>query len=70
MILKQFYQNEPMREAVYAYLIENLRQDIISRAFQGGEVKDLAEAKKSIDRAFRNLEAQYAKTHKINSDPR
>jgi hypothetical protein len=63
--LQNFYENTPVREAVHAYLIETLREEIIVRAFQGQDVKDVAEAKKIIDKSFAKLNGNFAKKKEI-----
>jgi hypothetical protein len=63
--LRNFYENAPIREAVHAYLIDSLRDEILSRAFLGKDIKDIAEAKKVIDKAFANLNGKYAKKREV-----
>lgn len=54
-----FYNNEVEREAVRAFLMENLRELAVIRAFSGKEVTGIAEAKTVIDAAFSRLEEKF-----------
>jgi len=49
----QIFANDVnMRKEVKEYLIQTLKGEIITRAFNGQDVKDLAEARNIIDIAF------------------
>jgi hypothetical protein len=69
-ILKSFYDNNVIRDAVHDYLISFLEEKVIERAFAGKEVKDIAEAKTVIEKAFANLEGKYENKKNINTSPR
>jgi len=66
--LKAFYENARLKDAVYDYLVEYLRDMIIDRAFKKEDIKDLAEARIVIEKAFANLEGMYEKNKNIQSD--
>lgn len=57
--LNSFYNNIHERESVKAFLIEILKNMAIDRAFEGGEVKGIKEAKECIDLAFIKLDELY-----------
>jgi hypothetical protein len=69
-LLKSFVINEPVKQAVYDYFIKTLEKEIIDNALSGKDVSGYKEAKQIIDRAFNNLEGQYANKKQNNQDPR
>jgi len=69
-LLESFVINEPVKQAVYDYFIKTLEKEIIDNALSGKDVSGYKEAKQIIDRAFNNLEGQYANKKQNNQDPR
>lgn len=64
--LKEIAKNPVLLEALKAHLENTLKDEIITRAFRGQEVKDIAEANKVIEKAFITLEKKYAIQKKSN----
>lgn len=64
--LKEIARNPVMLEALKEHLTITLKDEIITRAFRGQEVKDIAEANKVIEKAFIKLETKYAVQKKTN----
>lgn len=59
--LQEFTLNGQMREEVKDYLVAYLKQEIISQALSGNDVKALAECKTIIDKAFTTLVSEYTR---------
>jgi hypothetical protein len=59
-ILKQFYENSPQRDAVQAFMIEQLREMAVERVFDKKAISGIYEARKVVDIAFDKLEELYA----------
>ncbi len=53
--LQQFYTNETMREAVKAFLIDQLKEMAIETVFDKKATAGIYEARKVIDKAFDKL---------------
>ncbi len=68
ILLAQFYQNDGMRDAVHAFLIENLKELTVDKAFSGEDTNGIMEAKLSIERAFTELTSRYGKNPKPKVD--
>jgi hypothetical protein len=69
-VLRQFVENEVMKNTVKAYMISVLEKRIVSEAYAGKDVKAVAEAKKVIDKTFSEIESMFHDTKKIHKDPR
>jgi hypothetical protein len=69
-ILKSFVNNKPVKEAVYNYLIETLKEDIVNKALQEHNITGYAEAKRIIDKTFNNLEGKYGEKARSSQDSR
>lgn len=59
--LVTFYNNEHEREAVKAFLMEQLGSLAIERAFDGDDVVGIKEARDTIVRSFNKLDEMYGK---------
>lgn len=57
--LKQFYDNELLRENVKEFFIKTLKEMAIDRVFGKQAISGLYEAKKMVDLAFDKLEETY-----------
>lgn len=64
--LIQLKNNEALVTALKAYFQAELDEAVLRRAYQGKEVKDIAEAKTVIDKAFSNLEVMFQSNEKKN----
>lgn len=62
--LVTFYNNEHEREAVKAFLITQLGNLAIERAFDGDDVVGIKEARDTIVRSFDRLDEMYGKKDK------
>ena len=62
--LVTFYNNEHEREAVKAFLMEQLKELAIERAFDGDDVVGIKEARDTIVRSFDRLDEMYGKKDK------
>lgn len=62
--LVTFYNNEHEREAVKAFLITQLGNLAIERAFDGDNVVGIKEARDTIIRSFDKLDEMYGKKDK------
>lgn len=62
--LKNFYDNEVLREAVKAFLLEELHNLAVERVFGKQTVAGIYEGKKVIDKAFDKLGVLYGKIDK------
>jgi hydroxylamine reductase (hybrid-cluster protein) len=69
-ILKSFVTNKPVKEAVYNYMVEALKEEIVNRALQEKDITGYAEAKRIIDKAFNNLEGKYGDKNRSSQDSR
>jgi hypothetical protein len=69
-ILKSFVNNKPVKEAVYNYMIEVLKEEIVTKALQDEDVFGYAEAKRIIDKTFNNLDGKYAEKTRTTQDSR
>jgi hypothetical protein len=69
-ILKHFVENETLKNAVYSYFEETLKEEILTRAFAEKEIKGYVEAKRILDKTFNNLEGKYGKQNRSTQDPR
>jgi hypothetical protein len=69
-ILKSFVNNKPVKEAVYNYMIETLKEEIVNKALQEDDVTGYAEAKRIIDKTFNNLEGKYGEKTRSSQDSR
>lgn len=58
--------NDPLITALKEYFQSELDEAVLRRAYEGKEVKDIAEAKKVIDKAFSNLEVMFKSNEKKN----
>jgi hypothetical protein len=59
-LLKQFYDNEPMREAVQAYFMASLHDLAVERVFGKQTISGVYEAKKVIEKSFEKLEEEFS----------
>lgn len=59
--LRQFYDNEQMRNSVKEFLISSLKDIAVEKTFSGENVDGIKDAKELIESAFRNLEVSYGK---------
>jgi len=66
-ILKSFVTNEPVKEAVYQFMITTLKEEIVNKALQEEDIQGYAEAKRIIDKTFNNLEGIYGENKNRNS---
>lgn len=69
-ILRNFYNNTPERKSVEDFLIANLKDLAVEKAFKGESVAGIPEAKRAIEKAFETLGDIYGKIEKppiINS---
>jgi GTP1/Obg family GTP-binding protein len=64
--LKQLQNNTPLIEALKEFFQDQLDTMILKRAYEGMEVKDIAEAKKVIDKSFSELEVILKPNEKKN----
>lgn len=62
--LQTFYENEPMREGVKAFLITTLSEMAITRAFKGNDVTGIKEGKEAVDKMFAELDRLFGVTKK------
>ncbi len=69
-ILKSFVNNKPVKEAVYNYMIETLKEEIVNKALQENSITGYAEAKRIIDKTFNNLEGKYGEKTRSSQDSR
>jgi hypothetical protein len=69
-ILKSFVNNKPVKEAVYNYMIETLKEEIVNKTLQEHDVSGYAEAKRIIDKTFNNLEGKYAEKNRTPQNSR
>lgn len=58
-ILRNFYANESERDAVKAFMIEQLALMAIDRSFAGESVVGIKEARELVDKSFDKLEQVY-----------
>lgn len=58
--LLEFYQNEDMRNNVYEYLVQFLKDEVVRLAFEEKEVNGVVLAKNSIDNAFENMDILFS----------
>lgn len=58
-ILGQFYRNEVIRDAVWKFLESHLKEEAVSRVFEGKDTKGITDAKVVLDSAFIRLRALY-----------
>jgi len=65
--LQEFYNNKDTKDNVYNYLIEFLKEEVVRLAFEEKEVSGAVLAKKSIDKAFENLETLFEPLPKKNN---
>lgn len=59
--LVTFYNNKGEREAVKAFMLQNLSEIAVELAFDGKSVAGIPEAKKCVDKAFDKLDELYGK---------
>jgi len=59
-MIAEFYQNEKLREAVKSYMFAVFNQEIIDRVYQRKSVEHAADAIELVDRAFNQMELDYA----------
>jgi len=59
--LAQFYENKELREAVQAFLIDQLGKLAVTESFAGRPTQGIVEAKKALDNAFTELAKLYAR---------
>jgi hypothetical protein len=64
--LIQLKNNEPLVNALKSFFQSELDKTILKRAYKGDDVKDIAEAKKVIDKAFNDLEVMFKDNAKRN----
>lgn len=64
--LIQLKNNEPLVNALKAFFQAELDKTILKRAYKGDDVKDIAEAKKVIDKSFNDLELMFKDNAKRN----
>jgi hypothetical protein len=69
-ILKSFVNNKPVKDAVYNYMIETLKEEIVNKALQDEDVFGYSEAKRIIDKTFNNLEGKYGEKTRSSQDSR
>ena len=62
--LQQFQLNETMREAVKAFMIEQLKEMAVEQVFDNKAVSGIYEARKVVDTTFDRLEELYAEKKK------
>lgn len=58
--LKQFYDNENMRETLRAFFDQQLREIAVTKVFSKDDVSGMSEAKEVLDSVFTKLEEIYA----------
>ena len=58
-LLEKFYKDNAMRNAVQAYLKDQLSEIAVARAFAGQGVVGIKEANDAIEYAFSNLESMF-----------
>lgn len=61
IILKQFYDNKALREAVRWFFTENLKELAAEKTFLGESVSGIKDAKDLVDKSFDKLDEFYAK---------
>ncbi len=59
--LKQFYEQEGMREAVREFMIAELRELAVERVFNKQTIAGIYEGRRVIDQAFNKLDEIYGK---------
>jgi len=62
--------NKPVKDAVYLYMIETLKEEIFNKVFKEEDVYGYAEAKRIIDKTFNNLEGKYGDKNRSSQDSR
>lgn len=68
-LILHFNQDVHTKEAVKEYIIQVLRDEAVSRAFNGGETKHLADAKLVLEQAFEKMDLDYpTKVEQIIND--
>lgn len=60
-LLRNFYQNEKLREEVRQFMIERLGVMAIERAFAGEDTSGIKEARECVEKTFDKLEELYSK---------
>ena len=58
-LLKQFYNDEHLREELLAYLHAFIDEEALKRVYAKEDVSSVADARKLLDLAFSNLENLY-----------
>lgn len=58
-LIGKFYADFQTRDEVYQYLVSQLEDQAIKKAFAGESTVGIKEAKKCIDAAFKNLDKLY-----------
>lgn len=62
--LKNFYENEPQREAVRAFLIACLEEEAVERVMNRKDTNSLADANEVINKTFIKLKEAYGESPK------
>lgn len=58
--LKQFYDNQPLKEAWAQFIIETLNDEALRRVYAGRDTSALKEASDIITKSFAQLNEQFA----------
>lgn len=60
-----FYRNENEREAVKAFMIQQLGEMTVEMAFEGKPVTGIQEARQLVDKMFNRLEERYSEKKEV-----
>lgn len=60
-LLRQFYNDETLREEVKAFLFQELDKYALEKVYEKKDTQAIAEAKETIERAFSELEVLFSR---------
>lgn len=66
--VQDFYSNQPLREAVRAYLEESFRVEAVDKVFKREDVSHIADAKDLLDASFNNMEQEFRVIKQTNKE--
>ncbi len=59
--LKNFYENESMRETVKSFMVDVLKEIAVQKTFDGEETTGIKDARELVDKTFDKLKELYGK---------
>lgn len=62
--LQQFYKNEHERDAVKAFLVDQLSEEAVKKVFAGSDTSGVREARELIEAAFNKLHDMFGEIKK------